>query len=174
MPLIRNGALVADGWVAVGDDAAVPDGEHAVVSFARWQAEREAFAARNARIGVRLANTDDIQALAEDIQRIGLIVLEFPKFGDGRAYSQARLLRERLGFTGELRATGDVLRDQYLFMRRCGFDAFEVPEGTAVEAFRRSEAMISRFYQPASDDTTTIGMLRAGGVPRAPVARAAS
>jgi len=174
MPLIRNGALVADGWVAVDDAAAVPDGEHAVVSFARWQAERETFAARNARIGVRLANSDDVHALAEDIDRIGLIALEFPRFNDGRAYSQARLLRERLGFTGELRATGQVLRDQYLFMRRCGFDAFEVPEGTAVEAFRKSEAMITRFYQPATDDVTTIGALRAGGAPRAPVARTAS
>jgi uncharacterized protein (DUF934 family) len=174
MPLIRNGALVADGWVAVADGEAVPDGEHAIVGFARWQAERDAFAGRNARIGIRLANTDDVQALAEDIARIGLIALEFPKFNDGRAYSQARLLRERLGFTGELRATGQVLRDQYPFMRRCGFDAFEVSEGTTVEAFRKSEAMITRCYQPAGDDAPTIGSLRAGGAPRAPVARTAS
>ena len=80
----------------------------------------------------------------------------------------------RLGFDGELRATGQVLCDQYLFMRRCGFDAFEVPAGTPVEAFRRAEATITRFYQPATDDATPIGTLRAGGAVRPRAARTAS
>ncbi|MHA1154101.1 MAG: DUF934 domain-containing protein, partial [Alphaproteobacteria bacterium] len=83
--------------------------------------------------------------------RFQVIALEFPSFGDGRAYSYARLLRERHGYRGELRAVGNVLRDQALFMRRCGFDAFEVAEGTAVAGWREALGEISVFYQPTED-----------------------
>ena len=89
--------------------------------------------------------------LGDDLDRFALIALSFPRFTDGRAYSQARLLRGRLGFTGELRAEGDVLRDQLLFMQRCGFDAFAVSERALVEDWLQAFREFDVFYQPAED-----------------------
>ena len=89
-----------------------------------------------------------------------MVALEFPKFRDGRAYSTARLLRERYGFAGELRAVGDVLRDQFLFMHRCGFDAFEVADEQAVAAWRKAIAEFTVFYQTATDGRAPAGALR--------------
>jgi len=111
---------------------------------------------------VRLQNTQSPLALAGDIDRLSLVVLDFPKFSDGRAFSQARLLRDRLGFAGEIRATGNVLRDQYLFMTRCGIDAIELPDGTAIEGFLEALREFSVWYQPAADDRTHAMALRQG------------
>ena len=87
--------------------------------------------------------------------------LVFPSFRDGRAYSQARLLRERHGFEGELRATGQVLRDQFLFMLRAGFDAFEVIKDADAEAFAQASRRYSVFYQPTGDGRATARAARA-------------
>ena len=114
MPLLKDGRLVEDPWRVIDDASPLPASEPAIVSFARFQAERDALLARSAPLGVTLRNTDAIDALAGAVDRLELIALEFPKFSDGRAYSQARGLRERLGFAGELRVTGDVLIDQAL------------------------------------------------------------
>jgi len=160
MPLLKGGAVVDDAWVAVGDTDPLPVSP-VIVPFKRWQAEREALIARSTPIGVRVPNSQDVSALAPDIARFGTIVLEFPKFNDGRAYSQARVLRERMGYKGELRATGNVLRDQLLFMHRAGFDAFEVAKGDAVEAWKAALAEFSVFYQPTRDGRPDISRLRA-------------
>src|SRR3546814_6954056 len=93
----------------------------------------------NGRLGLRLKSDQSPAGIAEDLGHFQLVALEFPRFGDGRAYSYARLLRERSGFKGELRAVGNVLRDQFLFMLRCGFDAFEVANENAVDAWRSEE-----------------------------------
>ena len=85
------------------------------------------------------------------LEGVKLIVLHFPKFTDGRAYSQARLLRERFLYRGELRATGQVLRDQFVFMLRAGFDAFEVKKEGDAEAFSQTVKRYSVFYQPTGD-----------------------
>jgi uncharacterized protein (DUF934 family) len=148
MPLIKGGAVVADPWRRVADDEAPPAGEGVVVSFQRWQKERDSLLGRNAPLGLALANADPVEALGPDIGRFALIVLHFPRFTDGRAYSQARILRERFGYQGELRATGNVLRDQLLFMTRCGFDAFET-DARGVAAFQAALAEITHAYQPA-------------------------
>lgn len=136
--LVKDRALVEDPWRYADADGALPDGD-VIVPYARFRAEREALLARNGGLGVRLAPDDDPAAIAGDLDRLGVIALGFPKFTDGRAYSQARLLRERLGFKGELRAVGDVLRDQLLLMKRSGFDAFELradkDAGVALTAF---------------------------------------
>ena len=107
--------------------------------------------ARGAPLGVRLKSSELAKELGDDARLLELVALEFPTFRDGRAYSSARLLRERYGFSGELRAVGDVLRDQFLFMHRCGFDAFEVADATAVDAWRKALAEFTVFYQPATD-----------------------
>ena len=109
---------------------------------------------------VTLANTDPVEALAPQIDRLKLIVLNFPKFTDGRAYSQARLLRERMGYRGELRATGAVLRDQLPFLLRCGFDSFESDQPGFAEALDKARTLFSVVYQPTIDGRATATQLR--------------
>ena len=146
MPLIRDGALVEDRWTRVADDGAMPDGP-AIVSLARWQAEREALIGRNGALGLLLASSEAPEAVAGDLERFALICLDFPKFQDGRAFSAARKLRQRFGFKGELRAVGNVLRDQFLFMVRCGFDSFEVTERHGLDVWQRAATAVTLTYQ---------------------------
>ena len=118
-------------WVAVQEDGFVPDfpaGADLIVPLALLRARREDLLERSGRTGVLLEPHEDPATLAGDLGHLALVALRFPKFSDGRGYSSARLLRERFGFRGELRAVGDVLRDQLLFMQRCGFDAFALRE----------------------------------------------
>jgi len=133
-PVIRGGQVVADDWLAVTDTAALTDAPidaAVLVPLALWHEHRDVLLERRAagaRLGVQLAPDDDPAGLATDLAtnltRIALIAVEFPQFTDGRGYSTARLLRERHGYRGELRAVGDVQRDQLFYMVRCGFDAF--------------------------------------------------
>lgn len=160
MPLLKDGRLVEDPWRVVGDAAPLPAGAPAIVCFARFQVERDTLLARDAPLGVTLRNTDAVDALSGVLDRLALIALEFPKFSDGRAYSQARSLRERLGFAGELRATGDVLIDQALFMRRCGFDAYEIADAAKAPRFVEAFKTFSVFYQPAGDGRAAVSALR--------------
>lgn len=150
MPLIKDGVLVEDQWQSLGDEDDLPEGP-VVVSLNRWQTEREALEARNTPIGLRLQSDQTPALVADDLERFSVIALEFPKFNDGRAYSYARLLRERYGFKGELRAVGNVLRDQFLLMQRCGFDAFEVASEAAAAEWQRAISEISVTYQPGAD-----------------------
>jgi uncharacterized protein (DUF934 family) len=151
MALIRNERFVTDPWRHLADDEGVPDAPRLTVSYVRWVEQRAALSALPAALGLRLPNDVSPSKLAPDLARLALIVLNFPRFTDGRAYSQARLLRGRLGFTGELRAEGEVLRDQLLFMRRCGFDAFTVGERAIAEDWLAAFREIDVFYQPAED-----------------------
>ena len=160
MPLLKDGRLVEDPWRPIDDVSPLPAREPAIVSFARFQAERDTLLARQAPLGVRLRNADPVDALSGVLDRLELIALEFPKFSDGRAYSQARGLRERLGYAGELRATGDVLIDQALFMRRCGFDAYEIADAARAPRFVEAMKSFSVFYQPAGDGRAPVAALR--------------
>jgi uncharacterized protein (DUF934 family) len=159
MPLIKDKAFVENAFTHVADGEALPDGP-AVVSLKRWQAERETLAARNAPLGLRLTSDQSPEALGDDIHHFALIELEFPKFRDGRGYSWARILRQRLGFKGELRAVGDVLRDQWLYMSRVGIDSFEVRPGTRLEDFRAALSEQTVFYQSAGDRIRNVLELR--------------
>ncbi|MGE0151130.1 MAG: DUF934 domain-containing protein [Reyranellaceae bacterium] len=160
MPLLRNGRVAEDAWLPVADDAPLPADGAIVISFARFKAEPDRLFGRNAALGLRLKNTDDVRALADHVGRLGLIALEFPKYTDGRAYSQARILREELRYAGELRAVGNVLLDQLLFMQRCGFDAFELARPDAELAWRKAVAAFTVFHQPTGDGRATILELR--------------
>ncbi len=126
--LIRHGALADDRWTLLREArslADVPAHGPVIVPLALWAAERSALSARG-DVGVLLAPADDPAALGEDLATLPVIAIDFPTFVDGRGYSIARLLRERHGYLGELRAVGDVLRDQLYLMAECGFDAFVV------------------------------------------------
>jgi uncharacterized protein (DUF934 family) len=160
MPLIRNGAFADDTFVTVADDAALP-ANGTIVSLARLKAERETLFARNAPLGVYLKSAESPEELGGDVHRLSVIVLEFPVFRDGRAFSWARMLRTRLGFTGEVRASGHFLYDQIAFMARTGFDAFEVPEGFTLEQFARALGEMRYVYQPSADGRKTVRDLRA-------------
>jgi len=160
MPLIKNGAFVEDSFVTVPDDAALPE-NGAIVSLARFQKDREILLARNAPLGVRLKSAESPEALGTDAQRLSVIVLEFPVFRDGRAFSWARMLRERMKFTGEIRATGHFLYDQIAFLHRVGVDAFEVPPSFTLEQFNRAVGEITNVFQPSADGKKTVRALRA-------------
>ncbi len=148
--IIKGRRIVDDAWRHVADDEALGQGP-VIVSLARWQAERELLAGRDEALGLRLPNTARLDAIAADLARFAVIAIEFPVFKDGRGYTLARLLRERHGYAGELRAVGDVLRDQLYFMARAGFDAFEVRADKSIEEALESLDDFSVNYQAAAD-----------------------
>ncbi|MFY9625266.1 MAG: DUF934 domain-containing protein [Rhodoplanes sp.] len=151
MPFIKAGRRVEDSFVRVRDDAPIPDEFPTLVSAERFLAASDEFADRGAPVGVIWPNNRNISELAPYLDRLALVALVFPTFRDGRAYSQARLLRERYGFRGEVRATGEVLRDQFLFLARAGFDAFEIKKESDAAAFAAALRRYSVVYQPAAD-----------------------
>jgi uncharacterized protein (DUF934 family) len=160
MPLIKNGEFAEDTYANVADDAPMPP-NGSIVSLARFRKDREELLKRNAPLGVRLPSSESPEALGDDVHHLSVVALEFPRFRDGRGFSWARMLRTRLGFTGEIRATGPYLYDQIAFMRRVGIDAFEVPEGFQLEDYRRAIGEMSFVYQPSVDGRKTIRELRA-------------
>jgi uncharacterized protein (DUF934 family) len=151
MPLIKDGRVAEDPWLRLADEDEVEAGWPVIVSLERWQADRETLKGRNAPLGLWLTSDQSPAQVAEDLQHFALIALEFPKFNDGRAFSCARLLRERYGYRGEVRAVGEVLRDLLLYMHRCGFDAFAVDRDDAVERWEAALEEMSVWYQPTAD-----------------------
>jgi uncharacterized protein (DUF934 family) len=151
MRLVKDGQVVEDRYVRVLDDAPIPEGVPVIVTAQRFLSDAAELVARNAPVGVLWPNDRRVAELEPWLKDLLLIALVFPKFRDGRAYSQARLLRERYGYRGELRATGDVLRDQFQFLVRAGFDSFEVKKAADVEVFAKAAARFSVFYQPTAD-----------------------
>lgn len=164
MQLIKGGRVVTDDYLRVADGAPVPAGVPVIVPAAHFLAEVDAFAQRDAPTGVLWPNDRRVAELAPYLDRLALVALVFPTFKDGRAFSQARLIRERYGFLGELRATGQVLRDQFVFMLRAGFDGFEVTKDADAAVFAEVARRYSVFYQPTGDGRSTA---RTGRVARA-------
>lgn len=154
MQIIRNRKIVEDDFLHLADGASLPDGANVIVSLDRWRSEREALIAHPGKVGVKIENTCDPREMAEDLPHLALVAVDFPIYRDGRGFSIGRLLRERLGYQGEIRAVGNVLRDQILFMERCGFDAYEIQEGKNVERALEGFGDFSVTYQDAIDDRT--------------------
>ena len=147
--LLRDGLIVEDDWSYAAEDL----GNAAaalILTFTQWQNERDAWIARGGRLGVLLPPGYKAESLAPDISRIQLIALEFSGPSDGRAYSQARQLREHWKFGGELRGTGYVRRDQVFFMARCGFNSFELADAD-LEHAASALSTFSWAYQPSND-----------------------
>jgi len=160
MPLIRTTGPVEDPWTTLKDEDPLPADGAIIVTLARWQANRDALLARPGPLGIFLKSDQPPSLIAADIERFDVIALNFPKFTNGRAYSSARLLRERYGYRGELRAVGNVLRDQLQFMLRCGFDSFEVSATADVATWLKAFRDFSLAYQPATDARTPVTALR--------------
>jgi len=160
MRLVKSGHVVDDRYVRVGDDAPIPPDVPVIVPAARFLAEVAELAGRAAPTGVLWPNNRKAAELAPHLDKLALVALVFPSFRDGRAYSQARLLRETYGFRGELRATGDVLRDQFIFLVRAGFDAFEVKKDADGAVFASEIARHTVFYQPTGDGRLAVSRVR--------------
>jgi uncharacterized protein (DUF934 family) len=151
MPLVKNARLTTDLFVHVADGAELPGDGDILVSAQRLLEDPDALLKRASKVGVIWPNNRSVDDLVPYLDRLAAVALVFPSFRDGRAYSQARLLRERHGYDGELRATGQVLRDQFVFMLRAGFDAFEVKKDADADAFAETVKRYSVFYQPTGD-----------------------
>jgi uncharacterized protein (DUF934 family) len=160
MALIRNRAIATDSWQSL-DQGALPAAGDVIVPLAVWLAERDALLARDDRVGVLLQANDDPAWLADDVSRLALIAVHFPAFTDGRGYSTARLLRERFGYRGELRAVGDIQRDQLFYLHRVGFDAFALKDGADVNDALTAFDDFSESYQAAVDQPSPLFRRRA-------------
>ncbi|WP_108514271.1 DUF934 domain-containing protein [Bradyrhizobium algeriense] len=155
MPLVKNGRITPDLFVHIAEGAELPGDGAILVPAARFLEDPEAILKHAGRVGVIWPNNRNLDDLVPYLDRLAAVALVFPSFRDGRAYSQARLLRERHGYDGELRATGQVLRDQFVFMSRAGFDAFEVKKDADADAFAETMKRYSVFYQPTGDGRVT-------------------
>ena len=164
--IIKNRQIVDDTWnvlkLAEGEtpeSVALPN-DNPIVPLAVWLARRDELLARQRPVGVWLDSHEGPEAIAADLDRFSVVAVNFPKFADGRGFSTARLLRERYGYTGELRAIGDVLQDQLYFMKRCGFDAYAVRADKDIEAALAGLNDFSESYQAAVDQPQPLFLRR--------------
>ena len=147
--ILRRREIVADEWAHLDETSA--EVSALIVPLAQLRSDEARWRAWRGRLGVRLTPTDAPEELTRELKRFELIAVEFPNAGDGRGYSQGRLLRARFGFEGELRAVGaGVRQDQVYLLTRCGFDAFELAAGEDLEAARRALGRYSVAYQPGA------------------------
>jgi uncharacterized protein (DUF934 family) len=144
-------SFVTDPWRVISDDEPFPIGGHALVTIARWRSEQATLAALGVAVGATVQSSETLDFATDDIPRLAVIALRFPKFTDGRPYSTARRLREG-GYTGEIRAIGDVLLDQLPLMLRAGFTAFEITSAASIRALENAPLpAVSRVYQGATE-----------------------
>jgi phosphoadenosine phosphosulfate reductase len=169
----KDARIETSGWTIQTEAGALPPDGDIIVPMSVWLQNVDALTARNGRIGVWLAPAEDPGALKDAFAGLSLIAIQFPKFTDGRGYSIAALLRRRYGWTGEIRAIGDVLRDQLFYMARAGFDSFALAEGRDIEAAMDGFKDFSVVYQDSSDGKAPALRTRAQAVRDAKIIRAA-
>ncbi len=159
MRVIKNNEIIEDSWQripAVADGETVPEEGDVIVPFSYWKEHRHSLEGRKGKTAVCLNGDDRVEEIAPDLQQFALIALDFPVFKDGRCYSHARLLRDRYAYPGEIRAVGDVLRDQLFFMKRCGIDAFQIREDKDPADALKAFTDFTVTYQPAADNAPPI------------------
>jgi len=154
-------AWADDAFTFVADEETVPARGDVIVTLARLSSEGDALLAAGRRVGVRLQPSEAVEDLAYDLASLSVVELAFAKFRDGRPYSSARVLRDRLDYQGEVRAVGDVLREQAMHMVRCGFDAFEPADGSTPEQWLAAAHRYRHVYQRAADEREPIFVERA-------------
>jgi uncharacterized protein (DUF934 family) len=152
--------MADDDFALLADGEAIPEGA-VIVSLKRFLAEKDTLLAREAPLGVQVETGESPEVLGEDVHKLAVIVLHVPYFKDGRAFSWARLLRTRLSYTGELRVSGHVLKDQIAFYGRVGVDSFDLKQNLPVSEVEAALHEISFAYQPSIDGRKTIRDLRA-------------
>ena len=157
--LDRNGPI-ADGWERLANDAPVKPGASVLVSFTRLKNEHNALFAVAGNVGVDIGGDVNLDELEPFLPRLGLVVVRFAFMRDGRPFSVGRLLRERYGYTRDLRAVGDFIPDQVLFLLRCGFNSFEVGPNFSAEALKHSVAAYTVWYQRGVERNKTVAEIR--------------
>lgn len=171
MPLLKGGRFVADDWRPLADDEPLPESGRIIVPVKRLQAEADGLRRFAGELGVRIEPGERVETVADWLPRLALVALPFPNFADGRAFSTASILRERYRFTGEIRAVGDVLVDQFPFMRQCGFDAFAIAEGRALTSWQKAQVEIGLSYRTDPlDENGPVSIFRARRRQAAPAA----
>ncbi len=162
MRVIKDREIIEDDWEQIADienDQPLPEGNK-IIPFDYWSANKEKIIASGKKVAVCINGGHDTEKVAKSLSHFSMIALDFPAFTDGRSYSHARLLRERYGYRGELRAVGDVLRDQLYFMHRCGIDSFQVREDKDIEDALKAFNEFSVKYQTAADGAEPVYRLR--------------
>ena len=147
-----HASLANEVHVIVADEEATPPSGGVILPLARYQAEGRELIAGGRDVGVLLASNEAIEDIASDLPNLSVVALSFPKFRDGRHYTSDRLLRERFGYDGEIRAVGEVFREQAVFFVRCGFDAFEPADGSTPEQWMAAAGRFRHVYQRGADD----------------------
>ncbi len=144
MQVIKDKQIVNDSWNSIADEVSVSDGD-ITVSFARWQQHKQDLLNHNGKLGIRIGPDDSVADLANDLDKLQLIELDFPDFADGRLFSQAWLLRSRYGYQGEIRATGKYMPDQVFHLSRVGVNSFnpENQERLAMELNNLNDFTVS-------------------------------
>lgn len=150
--IIKDGAIVADTYQLVTETGTLP-AQDILVSLDVWQQQREAILAHPYKKAVLLKPDQHPEVLVEDVKQLDMIALDFPAFADGRGYSYAALLRQRFGFTGELRATGDVFKDNLFYLKRCGFNSFAVRADKDIHVALQGLQDFSESYQASVDES---------------------
>ena len=149
--LIKDGQIVEDNWQLVREATGdLPNG-NIIVALPLWLANKETLIKRKGEIGLLLSSSEEAETIEHDANFFSVIALDFPMFADGRSYTNARILRERYNYQGEIRAVGDVLQDQLFYMKRCGFNAFALREDKDIEVALKSLNDFSESYQAAVD-----------------------
>ena len=159
MPLLESGRIVSDPWQKLADDAALPS-DPCIVSLSRLRQDEAVRTARHLRLGVALPVDQPAEVLAPYLDRLSLVAVNFPTFRDGRGFTQARSLRERLAFSAEIRATGNILPDQYAFLLRCGITTVETQDGANPEAWQKAVDQFGFGYQPSVLEEPLVSGLR--------------
>ncbi|MBJ19298.1 MAG: DUF934 domain-containing protein [bacterium] len=154
--------VIEDRFTRVSDEAALPAAGGVIVSLSRFEAQRDVLLARGGELGVWLKSAESPKALTDVLDRLAVVACDFPAFSDGRAYSYARLLRERHGYKGEVRAIGDVLLEQIPYMVRSGFSTFEIEDPAMPDAFKAVCDEVRVVYQPTGDGQPTAMQRRLG------------
>jgi uncharacterized protein (DUF934 family) len=162
MGLIRNGQLVPDDFTDAMGQEVLPASGPVIVSLEQWQSRRDELLARGTPLGIRLSSDQSPTTVAADLPCFAVVALEFPKYRDGRAYTHARVLKERLGYAGEIRAVGDVLQEQLHFMQRCGFNAFDIAGPDPEQAWAAIAGDHTVWYQATGDGRPRAMDLRKG------------
>lgn len=149
MTIIKDQQLSDNTWTFVADDVPLTNG-NITVTVSRWQSDKQALLQHSGRMGIRLSPSDSVASISADLSNFKLIELAFPVFTDGRSFSQARLLRSRYGYQGEIRAVGHYMTDQVFYLKRVGVDAFELNNPKEIEHAQAALNDFSVRYQASS------------------------
>lgn len=162
MAVVDRKGHIADKWTHIADDAPVQSGASVIVSFARLKNEHNSLFSAAGAVGVEIGGDVNLDELETFLPRLGVVVIRMNTMRDGRLFSLGRLLRDRYKYTADMRAAGDLIPDQVLFLLRCGFTSFEVKDSFPIDSLKQSVAAYTAWYQRGVDRAATVAELRQG------------